>query len=629
MYSQEETKWFSQTLFFYKDKTEGSESSLRISTSIGSSDLANFTIPKLSFQIQNHLHKSVNLDLHNTRDLLIGIRENLKRETPLDGEPTIRKISYNHEISIAFYSPSTPKVKIIIRSNETDFAGVIISMQHFKTVLKIMEEFVNNYMVIADGLVLRSISYQLIKLEDLRRDIRGLYSRIENSKTIEDCKRDYGAGEQGVQIDSEAVASTNDLTEQLNNFLGDEMRNIKVPEISENLVEEQKEKTVTEIESKLFTLLKNDLWNLIKMVENESSLDSFSSQLSTMLNIETLPGIINNEFKLMTYFTKLYVDLTTSSAVQFNTPIPHGFPVIKYKPENITPDHIDLAYDLFLSGAYLKIFRRKMENHHSDIFSNQAVNHLKFRMFTDPMVFGVLTGKSGEKILSSIVSRYEYYKTLGVFKSIDEKLASQNISEITKKEIVDYVTEVSKKGSAHAWFLEFFEKAKQMHNLKLDLDNNLTLEQIKNELIPLEIKEKLTKKVDESELKNVTSEVSSLIQTKKSKKKSSELNTIQMFVKKYKTQVPENIFEKLIVYLQDFQDKKIDFKNFPFQYEDFEEEVLKGLYYWDPEKYKNATSLQKDLDDPMTKDLILTKLTTTVNEFDTAGFASALENIEL
>ena len=625
MYNQEETKWFSQALFFHKDKTEGSDASLRISISTGTQDFANFNIPKLAFQIQNHLHKSINLDLHNARDLLIGLRENLKRDDPLDGEPTIRKISYNHEISISFHSPSNPKTKIVIRSSETDFAGVIISLQQFKTVLKIMESFVNNYITIADGLVLRSISYQLGKLEDLRRDIRGLYSQ----KPSIDCIPDSGAGEQSAGIDSEAVAVTHDLSDQLDSFLGQDMGNIKVPEISENLVEEQKEKTVTEINSKLFDLLQNDIGKMITIIENETALDSFSAQLSTMLDIETLPGIKVGELRMMTYFTKLYIDLTTSSAVQFNTPIPPGFPVIKYKPANVNSDHIDLAYDLFLTGAYIKLFRRKLENHQSDIFVNQSVNHLKFRMFTDPMVFGVLTGKSEEKVLSSIVSRYEYYKKKGFFNSIDAQLKAQNIAEITKKEIMEYVNEVSKRAFSHAWFTEFFEKAKEMHKLRLSADNNLNLEQIKNELIPLEIKEKLTKKIEPEDLMDLTPEVSALMQTKKPKKTSSQLNAIQMFVKKYKIEVPEDSFDKLMEYLKDFGDKKIDFQTFPFQVEDFEEAVLKGLFYWDPEKYKNATSLQKDLDDSMTKDLILAKLTSNDEEFDTAGFANALDSIEI
>jgi hypothetical protein len=492
-----------------------------------------------------------------------------------------------------------------------------------------MEQFVSNYITIADGLVLRSISYQLNKLEDINRNIRGLFSKVDSSRSTQDSKRDYGAPEREADVNKDVILNTADLTDDLDKFLGDEMENISVPEINENIVEEQQEKTVTEIESKLYNLMENDISRFINIIENETSIDSLSAQLSALLDIEVLPGIKETELKMMTYFTKLYVDLTTSSAVQFNTPIPPGFPVIKYQPQNVVPEHVNLAYDLFLTGAYIKLYRRKLENHQTDIFTNQSVNHLKFRMFTDPIVFGVLQGKSEEKVLSAVMSRYQYYKKIGVFNSVDEKLKAQNIQEIKAQEIKDYVTEVLKRAQQHEFFDKFYEKARDLHKLRLPTNNNLNLEQIKNELIPLEIKEKLTKKVDEADLMGITPEVSALMQTKKPKKNPTEFNTIQMFVKKCKIQIPDDTFDKLMEYLKDFSDKKIDFTNFPFQYEDFEEEVLKGLYYWDPEKYKNATSLQKDLDDSMTKDLILAKLTSKDESFDAEDFANALDKIEV
>ena len=632
MYNSEETKWFSQVLFYFKDKSDGSDSSLRLSTSTGSSDLANFTIAKLSIQIQNHLHKSVNLDLHDVRDLLIGIRENMKRSNPLDGEPTIRKITYNNEISISFHSPSDPKAKITIRSSETDFAYVIIPIAKFKTVLKIMEQFVTSYITIADGLVLRSISYQLNKLDDLNRNVRGLYSSFENSRTTQDNIHnsipDNGASEQYPNMDAESVAATIDLSDQLDQFLGPDMGNVKIPEIVENKVEERQETTITEIKSKLFSATDNNIRNVFNLFNQEVSFDSLTAKLSAVVDFEVLPGIDDKTLKMITYFTKLYVDLITSSAVQFNTQIPAGFPVIKYKPIGATVENVDLAYDLFLVGAYLKTFRRLLENHQSDVFSNYSIEHLKFRSFTDAFVFSMLSDKSIEKVLSSVMSRYDYYKKIGAFNWVDEELKKGNYPEITKSDINDYITEVAKRAFSSTTFDQFYEKARELHKLKLTMDNDLTIEQIKNELIPLEIKEKLTHKIEDSDFESLSQNVIDIFKKKK-KSSAKQMNPLQMFVKKCQIQIPEDQVDKLIDFLKDYSDKKIDFDNFPFQIEDFEEDVLKALYYWNPETHKNATSLKNDLDDNMTKDLILAKIKNNNSVEDTAGFGDVFGNIDL
>lgn len=624
MYNSEDTKWFSQALFFHKDKTEGTDSSIRISTSTGTTDFASYTIPKLSIQIQNTLHKSINLDLDQARDLVIGIRDNLNREVPGDGEPVIRKITWNHELSISFHA--NMKTKISIRSSETDFSGIVISFDQFKTILKIMEQFIANYLSVADSLVFRAVAYQLNKLDDLNRNIRGLYGNMGTSNTSKECIQDNSAREQDPEIDANAVDAMTDLSDQLDNFLGEDMKNIKVPEIDEDKVAEQEEKTITEIKSSFFDMMKNDMGQVINMIHQAESFDSFTSQLHAMLDITIIPGMDEQTYNMVSYFTKLFIDLTVSSATQFDTPIPTGFPILKYKASDVEADSVNLAYDLLLSSVYLRMFRSLLENHQSDMFANFSVHHLKFRMFTDIIIFGILDGKSKEKILSAVMSRYDYYKKIGVFKSVDEKLKEGNYPEITKRNVNDYLAAVLKKAETSLYFENFYREASKKYDLKLPLDNNLNLEQIKNELIPLEIKVKLTKKLEKDDLSNLSNEVKELFGKKK--KKSNQLNPIQMFVKKWRVEVPEESFEKLIEYLADFGDRRVDFSNFPLQVEDLEENVLKGLYYWDPEKYKNATAIANDLDDSMTKDLILAKILEEESD-DKDGYGDAFANIEL
>ncbi len=86
------------------------------------------------------------------------------------------------------------------------------------------------------------------------------------------------------------------------------------------------------------------------------------------------------------------------------------------------------------------------------------------------------------------------------------------------------------------------------------------------------------------------------------------INTIQMFVNKFRSKISTDMFSELFSHLGNFKDKPIDLKDFPFPIDDIDEDVLKGLYFWDPTIHKNFTQLKRVLDDPMTKELIIAKV---------------------
>jgi len=66
----ENTKWFNQTLFAYKDRHYSTDGYLRLSIATNSEDYTSFNPPALSFSISNNYQKSLTLQLSSCNDLI-------------------------------------------------------------------------------------------------------------------------------------------------------------------------------------------------------------------------------------------------------------------------------------------------------------------------------------------------------------------------------------------------------------------------------------------------------------------------------------------------------------------------------------------------------------------------------
>ena len=63
--------------------------------------------------------------------------------------------------------------------------------------------------------------------------------------------------------------------------------------------------------------------------------------------------------------------------------------------------------------------------------------------------------------------------------------------------------------------------------------------------------------------------------------------------------------------------------------EEYLENLLKGLYFWDPEQHKNMTQLKEVIENPMTKDLIISNVKSNIKYDDSKSkdWARVVENI--
>ncbi len=606
----EETVWFNQTLLTYKDKSEGTNAYLRISISSNTTDFVSFSPPNMSIQIKDNLNKSSHINYSNSRDLINSFKETVKinpRELFNNQNSFQIQKRYQKDQNLIFEFKTNVNgefvLVIIIRNNETDFSKIIIPAIMIKDIIQLLSDFNKNYIQLADSLALRAITFQLTKLDDITREIKGIQSRIEGAVIPDSGGPSIDQPKLDNNIQKVAEATMDDLDE----FLGKNMENIKVAEIdkTDNIVE----KTNLEVIESSFVekVLKNNLSSLEPIIMNKNHIGDFVEFLVQQLPeiaFDILPGITDEQLRSLVYISNLFINFKEKSYIEQGVAIPISAPILKYEVPDSSPDNLYLAFDLFLIQAYIKIFRMKMESKEADPYVNKALYHLKLRCITDPLIYSFIDTMSVIELSSVISSRFLYYNHIGFFNEYTKILEENRCSNITLIDIKTFIDNVCEKGFNTPYILELHNSQIESNSLRLTTKNNFNIEQITNEIIPLEIDEKLK---HEMNFEDVSDEVKTLFKQKikgPTVKKESKINPIQVyteyFTKEFKDQT------KIVEYLSDYGDKKINLYEFPFPLNELEEMLVKGLYLWDPKTMKTKKSILDIVgEDPLTKDLII------------------------
>jgi len=164
--------------------------------------------------------------------------------------------------------------------------------------------------------------------------------------------------------------------------------------------------------------------------------------------------------------------------------------------------------------------------------------------------------------------------------------------------------------------------------LKIKSDNNLSLEQIINELIPMEILEKngvdlregteslnniLSNLTVSKEVLNIFHKQELKQETNGKKKETNILKTVKFF----NNEIPEKYRTKFFEYIESIELNNYDFNNGTFESEELGENIIKALYIWN-------TSDKKD--EPLTT--FRAKLEECLLEKEMIIIASINQNVE-
>lgn len=643
MYNNDNTKWFSQTLLTYKDRTYGTDGYLRLSISTNTEDYKFFNPPVINISISNNYQKTYNINIQHAKDLVKTFKVVMSQSNGNNSEIQ-RKYQRKTLIYFKFFvetSNNTPVVLIEIRDNETDFTRVIVPLKSiFETFASCIRYYTENYFNICIQLLGQSINSENTQIiQQLPSLIKGISSQIVSQNTFPDSP--------APEIDKQDVAKTEANINDLDNFLGADMENIDVPEI-----ESQKEAPITEIASVFVEkVLENNLYNLESIMINHTMNPNpfvaiakyFKEKVEYDIkgeNFTMLPSINDDDLKSISYMSKLYFSIAHQNYLNNGMSLPDSTPIFKYNPSDYQDENIEIAYDLFLFGLYVRCLRRKLEGKTSDIIQSKSLFYIQIRCFTDPFVFSFINKVDTNKLQSIISNRYKYYDNKGIFSKYKQLLIDMNCPEIKEDDIMASVQEAVDKAIGKIPNIDkLHDISVESNGLRLPSKNPFSLEQIINEIIPLEVAEKIGKDITS---KNVLEEIKSKYTisdeilnffSKSGKKvkvtqttKTPKTNNLIRLVKHFSDEIPEQYKESFMKYLKELTNKKFNFETTSFPIDEFGDNIVKALYVWDPEIKGYKDLFLKVEEELMEKDLILAKFKNGEDSED-SDWGSALNNI--
>jgi len=615
----ENTKWFNQTLFTFKDKHYSTDGYLRLSMVTNTEDFTSFNPPSLSLAISNNYQKTITLHLSSCNDLIKTFKT-----LALNGESIDIQRKYQKDILyLKFFVDKNTNERLVlieIRSNETDLTRVIIPLIiQFEAFMTCVKQFSEKYVDTCLMLLEKTIESTIFKtVEQLPSLIKGISSQVISQESIQDTR--------APEPESRIVEAVQQTINDLDKFLGEDMKNVKIPEIETEINKQDIMKVNSPFVEKVIENDLNNLENLfISFMTASNPIDLFSKEISNKIysddeSFKPLSGISEDDMKSASYLGKILFLVSYKNYLDTSTVLPDKVPVFKYKSSSWKNANDEIAYDLLVFNLFIRNVRRRLEGKTSDIISNKALFYLQLRCFADPFVFSFIDNKDGRQLETMIVSRFNYYKSVGVFDKYYTLLDDMNCPTVTSEDIRSGVNEVFDNVVRKTLYIEdLHKKMFEAGNVKLPSKNKFTLEQIVNEIVPFEVAEKTGLDLKKSELvkelqeKNkISDEIVKFMlkgKTKVTIEKHKDETNLMRIVKFYSSEIPDEIKDKFLKYIEKLGDKKYDFKNTDFDLDLFGEGLVKALYTWNPEihskNYKEFfSSAESEL---MSKELIVAR----------------------
>ncbi len=575
---QDESKWINQTLITYKDEKYASDGYLRVSIFTTTRDYKFFNPPKFGISISNPtFQKSYNLNLIDASDLYNSIKYAFKNSDKLfDDKSQIVKQMRDIQLIIEFVTASNEDLltRVMIKTGEVDTISVLTPVEVFQLVANRLKFFIDKY----DQICLTQYQAALQgETTSILLQLPGLIKQMP-SQILPANYLDSGA-----PPPEASVKETEMTIEDLDQFVGKDMKNIEVKELGE-----KKEEPVVEVDSPFIEkFIKNDLRNLETILNNTSSIEEIGHKMKLDMglgeDISILPGITDDEMISLLYVSKVLVNTIELSWTKFETPIPSSTPILKYKAkDNVKPENIDLAYDLLLLSGYIRSVRRRLEDKIADANENKSLFHLKFRCYLDPFYFSLIEKADRTKLTSIIVNRFKYFDSIGVFKEYKNTLSMHSCIDISVDDIASYINEVAEKVIGKSLFiLDQHDKLKMQNNFKIGSKSNFTKEQIINEIVPLEIAEKIGQSTASIE---VSDEIKNFFKSKgkvEAKKETPKKNHLTRVIGTLVNDIPEKYRDSFLIFVETFAERNFRFGP-EFPYSEFGDDIVKALYVWKP-----------------------------------------------
>lgn len=594
----ESKKWFSQTLMYYEDKIYQTDGKLRVGISTNTSDDMNFNPPVFNISVSHNFQKSCSLKIDQAMDLVSSFKQ-FMAQPDFNNSEILRRIHRSLELSFKFKMDQSNNsvVEIILRSSSTDFSKIIIPANVFQTFAHRLKNFVNNYDQLCYKLLMKNIDAEY---RNIINQIPGLIRGI--SSQIIPVKNPDNRAAVSETVEQEEAAPAEQTIEELDKFLGDDMNNVKVAEIEEKKIENEKE-AMFEIHSDFVeNVLQGKLETLESMLvtidgSNTPILD-FKNTLNELIgkNYNYLPNMPEEDLKSALYLSKTLCSIITHSHINFDTPIPPSTPILLYKAKDYKDENLELAYDLLLCFGYTRALRNRLNEKTPDFITNRSRFYLQMRLYLDIFCYSFLEKVNKDKLRSIITNRYKYFESIGFFETYKKILDKHKCIPIKSSDIDDFISEACDKIIGKAMYVgDQQDFMVENNSFKLPSSNNFTLEQIINEIIPLEIDDKIG--TDLKKVTYVSKEIYNWFvndtKPKVNKTKKEKTSNIVRFATHYRNEIPEKYRDEFLAWLKAVEDMDFEFDGCEFPLIEFGSNIIKGLYLWKPSEDEKILSSYK------------------------------------
>jgi len=630
---EKETYWFNQSLLYYRND-EHVETYLDIFISTSTVDFLNINSPLLRICVGLNLHKKYyNFSLENCNDFLNTIKK-VSEEKPFENNINIvKRYNKNKNLKVEF-KLNNRNEKIIVISiieNNMDESIAVLSKDIFVILCSLFKNYSENYFnvcmetsKIANRFLLNEILTNIKTNNRLLETLPSSLLEIKYNKYVSD---DYNKVE---NINEETIANAhenldaNNILNDLDNFIGgSEMDRIKIKEIDKIYTEEDQEKSKVIITSQLINnVLNNDISNFENMMTSvlidnnplSKIIDKFKISMNLKDRFYFLPEIKEEEMKSACYISNLFFKSELNRYINNDIAFTRSIPILKYQPKFITNDNIDLSLDLLLIIIYLKILFEKVETVEKDSQKNKLMLYVSSRWYLDLLIFSFLKYEDVDTIKSCINNRFESYSKNNFFKYYEDLLSFYNLSNITSSEVSSVVNKIVELLKSKETVNELHNKYFENNIVKISSKNDLSLEQITNEIIKLEV---LVRNEDEKDIDKIIenhrleiSEISkNIFKNSKIPRKSKDYGTnLLRYAKFNNSEIPNELRDDIIKYIEELSDNDFDYKKYSL--EQFGDNIIKGIYIWNESenKHKPYSDFVVECENTLERDLIISKI---------------------
>ncbi len=582
MYDAKELFWFNQICLTHQDKQFQTNAFLRVSYSISTSDFWNFNLLKLSISItEDKKTRAYSLSFQNVVDLYKSIKQVMSNGDPCNQDELQIDKSYIQDQKLIFkFQKTTEGVKVVtilIYRNESDYSKIMIPFNLFESIAFIIKSFLENYDRICGSLRRDLILAKTFQVsQKLAGDIRNLPNQLVENVTNESEPHE----------NNEVINKNENQLNELSKYIGEDMDN--VPDILE--LEKLNKKVTQSFKGKFLEKIES-LYNFEKFLEASRVSDNpFISVYERLSDNEVplLPDISEKDRKSVIYLSKLFYLSYLRRYVENNVSIPISFIDLKYKvnKDKVQDVNIELARDLLLIISYIKCVRNRVESKTSDADVNKSSLYLALRCFCDTFIFSFLKGSDLNSLANTVVSRFKHYNSTGFFDYYKGLLNDNNCGQISEDEISSSVTQLSKVIEETPYIDGLHDNLFKNNQVVLPSSNNLTIEQIINEVIPVEVDKQIKGKLNSDILKKTSPEVVSLFNRKSENTESETVRTSNLtrFIKEHRSEIQGCVTDEFWICIKDFEDKNFDFSKLKDSLSDLGENIVKALYLWKPEE---------------------------------------------